>query len=372
MDAITVNKGPIAWGYRRLTESAAAQGRRLLFEGAVMDGCPVFSLFVPPGSARLPAARFRGGVQLDHEVILDAMGEGVGFADALAQVQAAGYAEADPSHDIDGHDAAAKTVVLANVLMGALPSRPTTCPKTASAASAPRGWRRRWPPAAACGVVCLGPARDAAGGGFFRLLASTHPHVRLHRACTRASPVPPPAAPPCRCCCTPTSWARVQIAEHDALPEQTAYARNTTPTCWPSTKVASPVASRLKAAPSGPDRGSAPGARSYSASARAPAETAVPRRRPQSTWSLRCPSRSLNWGASFAMGVTDDVLRADVVRRLQPGDQAQAGVDLAGPSEDLRDRLRRAGRRRLHELDADRAPSIPTVWRARTSSGTCW
>ena len=39
----------------------------------------------------------------------DAMGEGVGFADALAQVQAEGYAEADPSHDIDGHDAAAKT-----------------------------------------------------------------------------------------------------------------------------------------------------------------------------------------------------------------------------------------------------------------------
>ena len=47
------------------------------------------------------------------------MGEGVGFADALAHVQAEGYAEADPSHDIDGHDAAAKTAALANVLMDA-------------------------------------------------------------------------------------------------------------------------------------------------------------------------------------------------------------------------------------------------------------
>ena len=34
MDAITVNKGPIAWDYRRLSELAASRGRRLLFEGA--------------------------------------------------------------------------------------------------------------------------------------------------------------------------------------------------------------------------------------------------------------------------------------------------------------------------------------------------
>ena len=51
--------------------------------------------------------------------ILEAVGEGLGVADALAHVQEQGYAEADPSHDIDGHDAAAKTAALANVLMGA-------------------------------------------------------------------------------------------------------------------------------------------------------------------------------------------------------------------------------------------------------------
>ncbi len=48
--------------------------------------------------------------------------------------------------------------------------------------------------------------------------------------------------------------------------------------------------------------------------------------------------------------------RADVVGRLQPGDQAQAGVELAGTREDLRDRLRRARAGRLDELDAEGAP----------------
>ena len=46
IDAITVNKGPVTWVYRRLAVSRR-RGRRLLFEGAVVDGCPVFSLFVP-------------------------------------------------------------------------------------------------------------------------------------------------------------------------------------------------------------------------------------------------------------------------------------------------------------------------------------
>ena len=95
-DAITVNKGPIAWDYRRLAALAASHGRRLLFEGAVMDGCPVFSLF----RSCLPDCRLLGFDAVFNSTtnyILDAMGEGGGFAAALAQVQAAGYAEADPA-----------------------------------------------------------------------------------------------------------------------------------------------------------------------------------------------------------------------------------------------------------------------------------
>ena len=114
MDAITVNKGPIAWDYRRLADLAASRDRRLLFEGAVMDGLPVFSLF----RSCLPGCRllgFEAVLNSTTNSILDAMGEGVSFADALAQVQAEGYAEADPSHDIDGHDAAAKTAARTGV-----------------------------------------------------------------------------------------------------------------------------------------------------------------------------------------------------------------------------------------------------------------
>jgi homoserine dehydrogenase len=217
MDAITVNKGPIAWGYRRLTELAAAQGRRLLFEGAVMDGCPVFSLF----RSCLPDCRLLGFEAVFNSTtnyILDAMGEGVGFADALAQVQAAGYAEADPSHDIDGHDAAAKTVVLANVLMGASLT-PDDVPKdgiggvsAARVAKALAAGRR-------LRVVCSA-RRDAAGGGS---ASRVHAHVRL----TELAPEHPLFAAggsTLSVLLHTDLMGTLQIAEHDALPEQTAYA----------------------------------------------------------------------------------------------------------------------------------------------------
>jgi len=160
-DAITVNKGPIAWDYRRLADLAAAHGRRLLFEGAVMDGCPVFSLF----RSTLPDCRLLGFEAVFNSTtnfILDAMGEGGSFAAALAQVQAAGYAEADPSHDIDGHDAAAKVAALANVLMDA-GMTPDDVPKDSirdvspeRVVAARRAGRR-------LRVVCTGRRGDGAG-----------------------------------------------------------------------------------------------------------------------------------------------------------------------------------------------------------------
>jgi homoserine dehydrogenase len=222
MHAITVNKGPIAWDYRRLADLAASRGRRLLFEGAVMDGCPVFSLF----RSCLPGCRLLGFEAVFNSTtnyILDAMGEGVGFADALAQVQAAGYAEADPSHDIDGHDAAAKTAALANVLMDADLS-PDDVPKDSIrgvtpervAAARTAGRRLRVVCSAAPGDGSMASA-DAAPGtqvrGAVRLteLESEHPlfsaggstlSVLLHT----------------------DLMGTVQIAERDALPDQTAYA----------------------------------------------------------------------------------------------------------------------------------------------------
>jgi len=115
---ITTNKGPTACAYRRLMQAAARARRRFLFEGAVMDGVPIFNL-VRDALPAVTIVGFRGVVNSTTNFILTAMEQGQPFADALAEMQAMGIAEADPSLDVDGWDAAAKTAALANVLMGA-------------------------------------------------------------------------------------------------------------------------------------------------------------------------------------------------------------------------------------------------------------
>lgn len=118
MDVITANKGPVAFAYAELDELARAKGRSFLFDGAVMDGIPIFNL----ARATLPTVRIlglRGVVNSTTNHVITAMENGREFAEALAEMQAAGIAEADPSLDVDGWDAAAKTAALANVLMGA-------------------------------------------------------------------------------------------------------------------------------------------------------------------------------------------------------------------------------------------------------------
>jgi len=118
MDVITANKGPIAWNWRRVAAAAAAAGRRIRFESTVMDGLPVFSLI----ELTLPDCRLLGFEAIFNATtnyIIDAMGAGRSFDEALAHVQAEGYAEADPGHDIDGWDAACKAAALANVAMDA-------------------------------------------------------------------------------------------------------------------------------------------------------------------------------------------------------------------------------------------------------------
>jgi homoserine dehydrogenase len=115
---ITANKGPVAFAYAELDALARAAGRRFLFEGAVMDGIPIFNLV----RETLPAVRvsgFSGVVNSTTNFIITAMESGQAFAEALSEMQAAGIAEADAGLDVDGWDAAAKASALANVLLGA-------------------------------------------------------------------------------------------------------------------------------------------------------------------------------------------------------------------------------------------------------------
>jgi homoserine dehydrogenase len=117
-DVTTANKGPTAFAYEELSVLAEDRDRSFLFEGSVMDGVPIFNLV----RETLPAVQvtgFRGVINSTTNHILSALEDGEGFDAALQRMQAMGIAEADPSLDVDGWDAAAKTSALANVLMRA-------------------------------------------------------------------------------------------------------------------------------------------------------------------------------------------------------------------------------------------------------------
>lgn len=118
MHVVTVNKGPTAFAFHELESLAGSVDRAFYFEGAVMDGVPIFNLV----RETMPAVRveaFRGVINTTSNFVLSALEQGQRFEDALSEMQARGIAEADPALDIDGWDAAAKTAALANVLMGA-------------------------------------------------------------------------------------------------------------------------------------------------------------------------------------------------------------------------------------------------------------
>lgn len=144
---VTANKGPAAFAYRALQARADQTGLSFLFEGAVMDGVPIFNLV----RETLPAVRilgFRGVVNSTTNHILSALEDGEPFGPALARMQADGIAEADASLDVDGWDAAAKTAALANVWLDARITphevdRRGIGPESAAAAVAARSHGRR-------------------------------------------------------------------------------------------------------------------------------------------------------------------------------------------------------------------------------------
>jgi homoserine dehydrogenase len=113
---ITANKGALVYGYDELNKLACAKGKRFLFESAVLDSAPVFSLF----RETLPAVKLRGvsGVfNSTTNVIIETMEAGRSFEEGVKMAQELGVAEKDPSHDIEGWDSTVKICALANVLM---------------------------------------------------------------------------------------------------------------------------------------------------------------------------------------------------------------------------------------------------------------
>lgn len=117
MHVVTANKAPLVLAFPRLTDLAQRNGVRLCFDATVAGGLPAVNL----GQRDLAAAqiiRIEGVLNLTTNFILTRMAaDGLSYDQALAEAQRAGHAEADPSLDVDGWDAASKLVILAHSVL---------------------------------------------------------------------------------------------------------------------------------------------------------------------------------------------------------------------------------------------------------------
>lgn len=112
---VTANKALIATHGAELFEAAATAQRDLSFEAAVAGAIPIIRP-LRESLAGDTVRRVMGIVNGTTNFILDSMTRsGADFDDALAEAQKLGYAEADPTADVDGHDAAAKASILASL-----------------------------------------------------------------------------------------------------------------------------------------------------------------------------------------------------------------------------------------------------------------
>ncbi len=115
-NVVTSNKGPAALAYRELSKLAEKNGVKFLIEGTVMSGTPVLNLASGPlAGNRITSAK--GILNGTTNYILTKMEDGKSYEEALAEAQKLGYAEANPTGDVEGFDARAKVTILANVLM---------------------------------------------------------------------------------------------------------------------------------------------------------------------------------------------------------------------------------------------------------------
>ncbi len=116
-NVITTNKGPLALALPSLIELAEYNDIILRFSGTVGGGTPILE-FAKRCLKGDRIISFRGILNGTTNYILTKMEEGLSFNDALSDAKEKGYAEAEPSLDIDGYDAAAKLVIMANWVMG--------------------------------------------------------------------------------------------------------------------------------------------------------------------------------------------------------------------------------------------------------------
>jgi homoserine dehydrogenase len=114
---VTANKQLLSQHGEELFAAASEHGVQLRFEAAVAGVVPVVRVLTE-SLAGAHVERIHGIVNGTTNFILSAMERGATYAEALAEAQREGYAEADPSEDVSGKDAAAKMAILARLAFG--------------------------------------------------------------------------------------------------------------------------------------------------------------------------------------------------------------------------------------------------------------
>jgi homoserine dehydrogenase len=117
MAVATSNKWPVALAGVELAALARTAGVGFRAESTVMSGTPVLAALTE-GLGGATVLRLRGVLNATVNVICSRMAAGADYATALAEAQAAGLAERDPSADVDGLDAVAKVMVLSALVFG--------------------------------------------------------------------------------------------------------------------------------------------------------------------------------------------------------------------------------------------------------------
>lgn len=112
-DVITVNKGPLALKFQELIALAKKNGCKFRFEGSVGGAMPIINLCHENLNGE-KITSIRGIFNGTCNYILSKMDNGQPFEQALKEAQQLGYAETDPTNDVEGYDAATKVVILAN------------------------------------------------------------------------------------------------------------------------------------------------------------------------------------------------------------------------------------------------------------------
>ena len=115
-NVVSTNKGPVVKQAKELIKMARSNNVHYGFEGTVLAGTPVLNL-VKYALAGNRIVGFKGILNGTTNYILTRMEEGMNYNDALKKAQELGYAEADPTGDVEGLDTLGKVVILTNVVL---------------------------------------------------------------------------------------------------------------------------------------------------------------------------------------------------------------------------------------------------------------